>query len=168
MYSDVVLKEDKYFEKRGNIYTIYNREKAPHDLDFVQDKVSKSFQGVIRGFHGDNKTWKLMTCLYGKIKLITYNVDNDKKNVYFLNSDDDISKSILVPPRTLNAHMCLSNSCIFHYKWSEFYTEPKHQWSVTYNDPSINPEWDERFCHIVSDRDKSSQSLEELKKNVKS
>ena len=31
-------------------------------------EISKSFQGVIRGFHGDNKTWKLITCLQGKIK----------------------------------------------------------------------------------------------------
>ena len=60
----------------------YDKRKTPHNIQFVQDKISKSFQGVIRGFHGDNETWKLISCLYGKIKLITYNIDNDKKKIY--------------------------------------------------------------------------------------
>ena len=61
MYDDIVFFEGKYFEKRGNIYTIFKQEDMPEGVTFVQDKISKSFQGVIRGFHGDNKTWKLIT-----------------------------------------------------------------------------------------------------------
>ena len=166
MYNDFVSSEEKYFEQRGSIYTIYDKRKIPNDCAFVQDKISKSFQGVIRGFHGDNKTWKLITCLYGKVKLVTYNIDSDTKNVYFLDGDDPVSNSILVPPRTLNAHQCLSNNCIFYYKWSEFYTKPEDQWSVLYNDPQICPEWDQRFHNVVSERDENAQFLWELKKNV--
>lgn len=166
MHDNFVVEEDKYFEKRGNIYTIYNKDKMPQSLDFVQDKISKSFQGVIRGFHGDNKTWKLMTCLVGKIKLVTYNIDTDEKKVYFLDGDSKNNVSVLVPPRTLNAHMCLSSTCVFHYKWSEFYTKPEEQWSVVYNDLTINPEWDPQLHHIVSERDVKSKTLEELKKHV--
>jgi dTDP-4-dehydrorhamnose 3,5-epimerase len=168
MYNnDLVISEDKFFETRGNIYTIYDQRKIPLELNFVQDKISKSNQGVIRGFHGDDKTWKLITCLQGKVKLVTYNVDTDEKNVYFLDGDKEIMDSVLVPPRVLNAHQCLSQNCTFFYKWSEFYTSPEDQWSVNYNDPGINPEWDDKFCKIVSDRDQNSQSLKELKENVK-
>lgn len=151
---------DKFFENRGSIYTIFNEN--DFNIKFVQDKISKSFQGVVRGFHGDAKTWKLITCLYGKIKLITYDVDKKHKDVYFLDGDDIEFKSILVPPRTLNAHQCLSSFCIFHYKWSEYYTSPEDQWSVRYNDKDINPEWDEKINIIVSDRDKNSLTLQEL------
>ena len=166
MYNNRILSEDKYFEKRGSIYTIYDKRQMPIECDFVQDKISKSYQGVIRGFHGDNNTWKLITCLHARVKLVTFNVDTDEKNVYFLDGDDNKTNSILVPPRTLNAHQCLSQGCIFYYKWSEFYTSPEQQWSVNYNDPDIFPEWDSRFCGIISDRDKNAQSLKELKKNV--
>ena len=166
MYNNSILSEDKYFEKRGSIYTIYDKRQMPMECNFVQDKISKSYQGVIRGFHGDDTTWKLITCLHGKVKLVTFNVDTDEKNAYFLDGDDRETNSILVPPRTLNAHQCLSQGCIFYYKWSEFYTSPEQQWSVNYNDPDIFPEWDSRFCDIISDRDKSAQSLKELKKNV--
>jgi dTDP-4-dehydrorhamnose 3,5-epimerase len=166
MHDNVEIKENKFFEKRGNIYTIFNANDIPYDLTFVQDKISKSFQGVIRGFHGDNITWKLITCLHGKVKLVTYDVDSDKKCSYILDGDSPTNRSILVPPRTLNAHQCLSSNCIFYYKWSEFYTGPDDQWSVRYDDPSINPEWETQYHEIVSDRDKNALSLEELKRNV--
>lgn len=168
MYSDVVIIDDKYFEKRGNIYTIYDKRKTPNDISFVQDKISKSFQGVIRGFHGDDKTWKLISCLSGVVKLITYNIDTDIKKTYLLDSDRVNNISVLVPPRTLNAHQCLSNNCIFYYKWSEFYTGASSQWSVKYDDPTICAKWDSGFYPIVSERDINSPTLEELKNNVKS
>lgn len=168
MSSDFVITEEKFFEKRGCIYTIYDERLLPNGCKFVQDKISKSREGVIRGFHGDNKTWKLITCLQGRVKLITYNIDTDEKSVYLLDADDLTSTSILVPPRTLNAHQCLSATCTFYYKWSEFYTGPEDQWSVFYNDPEISPEWDlQGFDPIVSNRDQNSQSLQELKNNVK-
>ena len=152
----------KHFEDRGSNYTIYDSRNFK--VNFVQDKISKSYQGVIRGFHGDNKTWKLITCLYGKIKLITYDVDKDIKKAYILDGDDKESTSILVPPRVLNGHQCLSSCCIFHYKWSHYYTGPEDQWSVVYNDSDINPEWNNDFASIISSRDKNSGSLKELKK----
>ena len=163
---NTIVINDKYSENRGSLYTIYTHGQL--EINFVQDKISKSYQGVIRGFHGDDKTWKLISCLHGKIKLVTYDVDNDHKEEYILNGDDKQSISILVPPRVLNAHQCLSSHCIFHYKWSEFYTCPNDQWSVKYNDADISPNWTEDFFHIVSDRDKNSQSLKDLKKCLQS
>lgn len=168
MYNDVTILENKHFEKRGNIYTIFNINDVPEEITFVQDKISKSFQGVIRGFHGDDKTWKLITCLQGKVKLVTYNIDTDERGVYILDGDSHTNLSILVPPRTLNAHQCLSSNCIFYYKWSEFYTGAEDQWSVFYDDDTVNPEWDSRYHKIVSERDLGAKSLQELKENVRS
>lgn len=160
-----MLVKDKFFENRGSLYTIY--DSRDFDINFVQDKISKSYQGVIRGFHGDDLTWKLITCLYGRLKLITYDVDADVKEEYVLDGDDKESVSILVPPRVLNGHQCLSSHCIFHYKWSHYYTGPESQWSVYYNDSTINPQWDWDIAGIISDRDKGSPSLKELKEWIK-
>lgn len=160
----MINNKKKYFENRGSNYTIYDYR--DYNINFVQDKISKSFQGVIRGFHGDDKTWKLITCLYGKIKLVTYDLDSDKRNEFYLDGDEKNSVSVLVPPRTLNAHQCLSSHCIFHYKWSEYYTSPEDQWSVYYNDDNINPKWED-IPKIISDRDKNSKSLQDLKKCIR-
>ena len=91
----MIYRVSKYFEDRGSLYTIYDHN--DFSIDFVQDKISKSNQGVIRGFHGDDKTWKLITCLYGRLKLITYDVDKDIKEEYILDGDDKESVSVLVP-----------------------------------------------------------------------
>ena len=160
----MIYKANKYFENRGSLYTIYNHK--DFNIDFVQDKISKSYQGVIRGFHGDDITWKLITCLYGRLKLITYDVDTNVKEEYMLDGDDKESVSILVPPRVLNGHQCLSSHCIFHYKWSHYYTGAENQWSVFYNDADINPQWNCGIGHIVSDRDTNSGSLRDLQERL--
>ena len=165
----MIYKQSKYFEDRGSTYTIYDHR--DFNVDFVQDKVSKSYEGVIRGFHGDDKTWKLITCLHGKIKLVTYDVDKDIKEKYILEGDGKESISVLVPPRVLNAHQCLSPTCIFHYKWSHLYTGPETQWSVKYDDSTINPQWDMRlirydFPNAISERDKNSGSLLDLQRRL--
>tara|TARA_R110000737_G_scaffold334701_1_gene353102 strand:+ start:58 stop:552 length:495 start_codon:yes stop_codon:yes gene_type:complete len=154
----------KFFENRGNIYSIYKAK--DFDVDFAQDKISKSYQGVIRGFHADKNTWKLITCIQGKVKFITYDFRTDEKNQYILDGDSGASVSVLIPPDILNAHQCLSPVCIFHYKWSEYYEGTNNQRAVHYNDPDINPNWDEEFGLIVSERDQVAGSLKELKKNA--
>jgi len=155
----------KTFESRGNQFTFYD-DRTHGDVVFVQDKVSKSHQGVIRGFHGDNKTWKLITCLHGTIRLIVYDIDSDEKQDYILGGDDTTHQTVLVPPRFLNAHQCLSSTCIFLYKWSEYYEGAQQQWSVHYNDTDIDPKWNLEIGGVVSQRDSGAGSLHELQKQV--
>lgn len=155
---------NKFTDNRGTIYTIYDSSKI--DIKFVQDKITKSYKGVIRGFHGDAKTYKLISCLHGKIKLVTYNVDTKIKEEYILDANDPECVSVLVPPRCLNAHQCLSKNCIFHYKWSEYYTCPEDQWTVSYNDTEIGAGWDLSIPIIQSERDIQAQPLQQLKKLI--
>ena len=154
----------KHHEKRGSAYTFFDQREM-REMCFVQDKVSVSNHGVVRGFHGDDKTWKLITCLYGAFRLVLYDVDNDLKETLTLTSNDEVQRTVLVPPRHLNAHQCLTGRCIFLYKWSEFYEGPDAQWSVNYNDKTIDPQWN--YVTEVSKRDVDAQSLEELKGQIK-
>ena len=32
-------------------------------------------KNILRGFHGDSKTWKLFTCVYGKVQFAAINFD---------------------------------------------------------------------------------------------
>jgi dTDP-4-dehydrorhamnose 3,5-epimerase len=162
---DNIYTNNKFYDNRGSIYTIYDSRIC--NISFVQDKITRSTIGTIRGFHGDNETWKLITCLYGILKLITYDIDKQIKQEYLLNSEDNENISVLVPPRCLNAHQCISSECIFYYKWSEFYKEPEKQWSVNYNDKDINPNWDMSLDIIVSERDRSAKSLKNLMESIR-
>ena len=58
-------------DDRGIIYTsFYNdsfKEFLPKNLKFKHDKFSSSKKSVLRGIHGDAKSWKLISCVYGEI-----------------------------------------------------------------------------------------------------
>ena len=157
--SATIIEHSKFTEPRGEIFTLYDDREL--DMSFKQDKVSISYKGVVRGFHGDADTYKLITCLDGVIQLVVHDIDNHNTEMFVLNSNSSNLRSVLVPPRHLNAHQCLSKSCIFLYKWSEYYTSPEDQWSVNYNDLDINPKWKVPVT-MVSDRDNQAGSLQSL------
>lgn len=58
-------------DSRGTLYTTYHKDVfesyLPDNLFFKHDKFSKSLKNVLRGIHGDTKSWKLVTAVYGEI-----------------------------------------------------------------------------------------------------
>ena len=65
------------------------------------------------------------------------------------------NKCILVPPKFINATLCLSNECLLHYKlaYNGNYNDVKDQISVKWNDSRINFKWPNKNF-ILSSRDK--------------
>jgi dTDP-4-dehydrorhamnose 3,5-epimerase len=145
---------ESFGDNRGELYACWR----DHDfsVDFVEDRFSRSHYGVLRGFHGDRTTYKLCTCIYGEMLLVLWDILNQKKYEYTLSDQNKLQ--VLVPPDFLNAHQCLSSECILFYKWSEHYASPASQWSIRYDDPTINMQWPIQNM-ILSDRDKNAELL---------
>ena len=62
---------------RGTYVETYNESLYKNNgvmVNFIQDDISRSRKNVLRGIHGDSKSWKLVTCLYGDIYFVI--VDN--------------------------------------------------------------------------------------------
>ena len=118
------------------------------------DSVSTSRQHVLRGVHGDENTYKLISCLYGTIYLLV--VDNRpwspqyKEWISFTLSDKN-RKQVLVPPGYGNGHLVMSKTAVFHYKWSEYYNR-EAQFTIKWNDPEYEFWWPVRHP-ILSERD---------------
>ena len=100
-----IITETKHIDNRGSLYTTFTD--YDHDIQFVQDKISQSRYGTIRGFHGDNKTYKLVTCIYGIMQFVTFDIETEKTTRYLLDANNKEVDSILVEPGQLNAHQCL-------------------------------------------------------------
>ena len=65
---------------RGTYLEIFNKKlfkNTKKKVNFIQDDISISRRNVLRGIHGDFKTWKLVTCLMGEFLLLV--VNNKKK-----------------------------------------------------------------------------------------
>ena len=100
-------------------------------------------KNVLRGIHGDNKTWKLISCLYGKFYLLV--VNNDKKSKDYLKwqsfiLDDKKKHMILIPPKFGNGHYVLSKKAIFYYKQNTMY-DRKSQFTINWKDPKYKFKW---------------------------
>ena len=71
-----------YEDFRGTNFEAYSevmyRDELPYG-PFVVDSISTSRKYTLRGIHGDNKTTKLVSCLYGTIHMVIINRDQDSK-----------------------------------------------------------------------------------------
>lgn len=130
-------------------------------LVFVEDDVSVSRRGVLRGLHGDWKTWKLIQCLYGAIYFVVADLRPDSTTYLHWQAfavNDRNRQQILVPAGCANGHLCLTETCIFSYKQSEYYTGAADQFTVRWDDPRLGIWWPIRDP-ILSQRDSTAAFL---------
>lgn len=153
-----LIKPATVFEDfRGDYVEIYNKElyvNAGIDTDFVQDDYATSKKHVLRGIHGDNKTTKLVKCVYGSLYLVVVNNDPDSKQYKEWESFEITSKNrlqVLVPAKFGIGYLVLSDIAIFHYKQSTYYHET-NQFTLKWNDEKLNIKWPV-VDTIRSDRD---------------
>lgn len=119
---------------------------------FTHDDVIHSTRAVLRGYHGDWSTWKYVTCLYGRFVL--HVVCFDPGSSHFLMTEPFLMDAarphaVLLPPKYLNAHQCVSESCLFNYKQTGEYRGEQYAYTVKYNEFGF--EWP--HPPILSDRD---------------
>ena len=152
-----------YTDCRGDLLTLWNRDEFKPLLDFKHDKISSSRKHVIRGMHGDNKSWKLTTCLSGEMYFVV--VDNRHESPNYLKwdwimLDDKTRKQILTPPRFAIGFLVLSKQAILHYKWAYegAYADTDTQFTLKWDDPKIGIHWPVT-SPILSDRDRNVNTV---------
>ena len=161
----VLLIKPKIFEDfRGNYVETYNEEayaKNGIPQHFVQDDISTSTRGVLRGLHGDAETWKLISCTYGRFYFVVANCDPASPNFgkweSFILSDEN-QHQVLVPPMHGNGHLILSERAIFHYKQTTYYN-PKGQFTYKWDDPRLGIWWPTK-TPLLSRRDEEGHYVD--------
>jgi dTDP-4-dehydrorhamnose 3,5-epimerase len=137
---------ETFEDHRGYYIETYNEDlynKHGIDVKFIQDDISVSKKNVLRGIHGDQETWKLISCLEGEFYLVAIN--NDEKSSQYkqwesFTLSDQNRIQILVPPKFGNGHLVISERAIFHYKQNTYYN-PKGQFTICWDDPDYNIKW---------------------------
>lgn len=153
----LLIKPDIFEDFRGCYVETYNEKIYKENgimVDFVQDDISVSTKDVLRGIHGDTKTWKLISCLYGKFYFVVVNCDEASSNFgqwqsFILSAEN--RHQVLVPPKHGNAHLVLSDETIFHYKQNTYY-DPTGQFTYKWDDARLNIWWPVKNP-ILSQRD---------------
>ena len=151
------------FKDHRGLYWTSWKKNSIKNINFNHDKFSLSKKNVLRGLHGDKKTWKLLSCPYGSLLLIVVNCIKKSKNYlkwksWVLSHENGVQ--VLIPPNYANGYLCLSKKCLLHYKLSYkgSYADYKQQFSLRWNDPKIKIIWRIKKP-ILSDRDKKAKLL---------
>lgn len=156
----IIFPKTNFLDSRGQYIESFN-EKEYKDLfrlKFVEDDFSINKKNVFKGIHGDTKTWKLISCIYGKCEAIIVNCDINSKKFgiweKFILSPKNYFQ-ILIPPKYGNSFLVLSNVAVYHYKQTKYYRGNRYQFTYNYLDPKLRIKLS---CHkpLVSERDKSA------------
>lgn len=149
---------DIFKDFRGQFVETYSEKLYKEngiDVTFVQDDISYSTKDVLRGIHGDQDTWKLLSCLYGKLYFVVVNCDEKSPDFgkwqSFILSDEN-RMQILTPPKHGNAYLVLSPDGLFSYKQSTYFVHGR-QFTYKWDDPRFNISWPIQNP-ILSERDR--------------
>jgi len=162
-----IISPEVFYDFRGEYVETFRKstydfsDRHGNKVEFVEDDISMSNHGVLRGLHGDDKTWKLIQCLYGQIYVVV--VDMRKDSSTYLNWDsfavnEKNRHQILIPAGCANGHLCLSDRCIFSYKQSQYYSGANNQFTVRWDDPLLDIFWPIKAPQ-VSVRDSSAKFI---------
>jgi len=172
-YNASVLPEVKivqpsiYHEYRGSISTTYHSEyydrllpanERNEGLEFKHDRYSKSKFGVLRGLHYDEKTWKLVSCIHGKIYLVVLDMREQQPNYGKWESfviSPETATQVLIPPMFANGHFVMEDDSIFTYKmaYKGEYNDENKQKTIVFNDSRFGIDWPVQ-SPILSKRDR--------------
>lgn len=157
----LLIKPDVFEDFRGQYVMVFNRREylSPsgsviQEGYFVEDCVSTSHKGVLRGIHADFACHKLMSVLHGEIYYVVVDCLESSptfgKWQSFILSDKN-HYQIYKPAKYGAGFLALTDDVVFHYKQSAFY-DPKRQVTFLWNDPRFNIFWPVKDP-ILSERD---------------
>ena len=173
---DLLIIETKIFkDDRGFFLESYNLrdfEEIGLDLKFVQDNISKSKKGVLRGLHFQlrHPQGKLVRVISGRVYdvAVDLRVNSPTFGRWFgieLKGEDGLA--FYIPEGFAHGFLTLEDNTYFFYKCTEFYY-PDDDLGVIWNDPEINISWSLEGIKelIISDKDKRLPSFREVKELI--
>ena len=164
----LVLEPKVFGDARGFFMETWNLrryQEAGIGLPFVQDNISYSTRGALRGLHFQNPhaQGKLVSVLQGEVLDIV--VDLRLKGTSFgkweaVTLSSENKRQFYIPPGFAHGFLVLSEAAMFHYKCTEFYS-PKDELTIRWNDPALAIEWPVRDP-IISEKDQRGLLLKDV------
>lgn len=168
---EVLLIEPKVFEDpRGFFLESYHSQRYLEfgiPATFVQDNVSFSERGVLRGLHfqNPNSQGKLVSVLMGEIFDVA--VDIRKGSPRFgqwvgeiLSSQNH--KQLFIPAGFAHGFCVTSPTALVSYKCTDLY-HPENEHSLLWNDPDVGVQWPlENITPSLSKKDLVGHKLKDL------
>jgi dTDP-4-dehydrorhamnose 3,5-epimerase len=157
-----------YRDARGYFLETWNQDRyaaAGLPSVFVQDNVSFSARGVLRGLHYQypHPQGKLLTVLQGEIFDVA--IDIRTGSPYFAQWEGVVlsasnGRQLYVPEGFAHGFVVLSETALVTYKCTAFY-QPQYEASLRWDDPDLGIAWP-IAAPILSPKDQAAPRLRDL------
>jgi dTDP-4-dehydrorhamnose 3,5-epimerase len=132
---------------------------------FVQDNISRSRRGVIRGLHYQHPAGqaKLTSVLHGEVWDVVVDVRRGSPSFgrwVGVTLSGESGRQLFIPEGFAHGFAVLSEEAVFSYKCGRYY-DPATEWTLRWDDPALGIEWPVREP-ILSDKDRQGVLLAEL------
>jgi len=145
----LLLLQPKVFrDERGFFMETWNARKYGQlglPATFVQDNLSRSSRGTLRGLHYQkpHSQGKLVSLLKGKVWDVSVDLRLDSPTFgkwAGITLDSDSGSQLYIPPGFAHGFCTLSEEALFFYKCTDFYS-PDDERGIAWNDPQLNINW---------------------------
>jgi dTDP-4-dehydrorhamnose 3,5-epimerase len=167
--SGLLILEPKVFgDSRGFFMETWNLRRyreAGIPLDFVQDNISFSRRGALRGLHFQNPgaQGKLLHVLQGEVFDVAVDIRQSSPTFgkwHGLVLSAENKRQFYIPPGFAHGFAVLSETALFQYKCTDFYS-PSSEVTLRWNDPEVGIQWPVN-SPLLSEKDRKGLGLREL------
>lgn len=168
----IVVKPDIFYDERGYFFESFNRKKFADggiDKTFVQDNISKSAKGTVRGLHyqvGQYAQGKLCSVVLGKILDVAVDIRFGSPTFgkhFAIELNEETKNQLWIPQGFAHGFSVLSDVAIFSYKCTALYNKQSER-AILFNDSELNIDW-EVEKPIVSAKDLQAKLFKEIEKD---
>ena len=164
----LLVEPDVFGDPRGYFLETFRKNafaRAGITVEFVQDNLSFSQQGTLRGLHYQhpNDQGKLVQVLLGEIVDVALDIRVGSPTFsqwLAVTLSADNHRSLFIPPGFAHGFCVISKTALFSYKCSDYYA-PEHEGGVLWNDPALGIPWSVEQP-LLSEKDKRWPELKDI------
>jgi dTDP-4-dehydrorhamnose 3,5-epimerase len=164
----LVIEPKVFGDSRGFFLETYNQRRyqdAGLRAAFVQDNLSFSRQGILRGLHfqNPNSQGKLLQVLQGEVFDVAVDLRRNQPTLgrwHGLVLSSENKRQFYVPPGFAHGFLVLSETALFSYKCTELYS-PKDEMTLRWDDPVLAITWPNKQP-LLSEKDAKGFLLKDI------
>ena len=168
----LVIEPDVFRDDRGFFFESYSKQRYKDfgiSVEFVQDNISKSKKGTVRGLHyqiGERAQGKLCQVLEGEVLDVAVDIrfNSPTFGKYFsliLNSETKFQ--LWIPQGFAHGFSVLSDEAVFSYKCTNYYSKA-HERAILFNDSNLKIDW-KIENPIVSEKDLTAEKFKDIERD---
>lgn len=164
----LIVELDVFEDKRGFFFETYHRKRYAEsgiDAVFVQDNLSYSMKGTLRGLHFqiEKPQAKLVQVVQGEVFDVAVDIRSGSPTFgkwIGTRLSDENQRQFFIPEGFAHGFAVLSETALFMYKCTALY-DPADEGGILWSDPDIGIDWPVTDP-VVSDKDQRYPRLAEL------